>query len=81
MPQSSPSDLVVQLTNIRDVAEDLSHELFRVGCNPTSVIHAMTLFIKGEAETALNALEHATALVPDVDARGGRGAPETRSTP
>jgi hypothetical protein len=57
MPQSSSSDLVVQLTNIRDVADNLSHELFRVGCNPTSVIHAMSLFIKREAETALNALK------------------------
>ena len=58
MPQASPSDLVVHLTNIRDVAEDLSHELFRVGCNPTNVIYAMTVFIKVEAETALGALKH-----------------------
>ena len=58
MPQSSPSDRVVQLTNIRDVADDLSRELFRVGCTPTSVIYAMTAFIKAEAETALSALNN-----------------------
>jgi hypothetical protein len=69
MPQSSPSDLVVQLTNIRAVADDLSHELVRVGCNPTSVVHAMTLFIKGEAETALSALKTDAPLVPTVGAR------------
>ena len=58
MPPSSLPDLVVQLTNIRDVADDLSHELFRVGCNPTSVIYALTAFIKAEADTALRALNN-----------------------
>jgi hypothetical protein len=57
VPQSSPPDLVVRLNNIRDVADDRSRELFRVGCNPTSVIYMMTAFIKAEANTALTALK------------------------
>ena len=51
MPLASPS-LATQLRNIRDVADDLSRELFRVQCHPTSAIHEMTAFIKAGAETA-----------------------------
>jgi hypothetical protein len=49
--------LAVQLRNIRDVADDLSRELFRVQCPPTSAVHGMTAFIKAEAEAALSALK------------------------
>jgi hypothetical protein len=56
MPRPSPSLLAIRLRNIKDVADDLSRELLRVQCPPTSAIHQMTAFIKAEAERALRAL-------------------------
>jgi hypothetical protein len=38
------------------VADDLSRELFRAQCNPTSAIHQMAVFIKAEAEAARGAV-------------------------
>jgi hypothetical protein len=59
MPLSlSPPPMAVQLRNIRDVADDLSRELIRVQCPPSSAIHEMTAFIKAEAEAALTALKN-----------------------
>jgi hypothetical protein len=58
MPLSwSSPPLAVQLRHIRDVADDLSRELFRMQCHPASSIYEMTVFIKAEAETALTALK------------------------
>ena len=56
MLPSSPSLLVARLSHIKDVADDLSRELIRVQCPPTSAVHEMTAFIKAEAATALSAL-------------------------
>jgi len=57
MPLPPPSLLAARLNNIKDVADDLSRELFRVRCHPTGAIYDMALFIKAEAESALSALK------------------------
>jgi hypothetical protein len=45
------------LSSIEEIADDLSRELVRVQCSPTSAIHELTAFIKTEAEAALNELK------------------------
>jgi hypothetical protein len=56
MPQSPTDRVTAQLMNIKGVADDLSRELLRAQCHPTSVVHEMTMFIKTEAEAALSVL-------------------------
>jgi hypothetical protein len=56
MPLSLSSFLADRLSHIKDVADDLSRELIRGQCHPTSATYDMIAFIKAEAETALSAL-------------------------
>jgi hypothetical protein len=64
MPLSRMSVLVTQLGNIRDVADDLSREVIRMQCDPTSTAYAMIAFIKAEAETALEAIKSGVMIDP-----------------
>ena len=57
MPLSVQARVAVRLRKIKDVAEDLSRELLRAQCPPTSALHDMAVFIKAEADAALSALK------------------------
>lgn len=53
MPQYLPESLSARVRNIKDVADDLTGELFRAHVDPASAIHDMVMFIRTEAETIL----------------------------
>jgi hypothetical protein len=57
MPRSVQARVAVRLRKIKDVAEDLSREILRVQRPPTSALYDMAVFIKAEADTALNDLK------------------------
>jgi hypothetical protein len=56
MLRTSTPSLVTRLSEIRDVAHDLTLELGRRPYAPKTAVHEMVAFIKAEAEEALRAL-------------------------
>jgi hypothetical protein len=57
MPRTSQQAVTSRLSRIRDVADDLSRELFRVPVLPNNIVYEMVAAIKADADAALRALK------------------------